>query len=67
MNNVIEFKSKTSNLLEKKLKRFNELKVKNFNDSFVNNEENEFNQLVEWLKIHRGRLGNCQALACAEE
>ena len=52
MNNVIEFKSKTSRVIEKKLKRFNELKVKNFNDSFENNEKNEFNQLAEWLKIH---------------
>ena len=52
MNNVIEFKSKTSNLLEKKLKRFNELKIKNFEDSFIGNEEKEFNEIAEWLRIH---------------
>ena len=52
MNNVIEFKSGTSNVIDKKLKRFNELKVKNFEDSFIGNEENEFNELEHWLKIH---------------
>ena len=40
MNNVIEFTTKTSNLLEKKLKRFNELKVKYFEDAFIGNDEN---------------------------
>ena len=52
MNNVIEFKSRTSNLFEKKLRRFNELKIKNFEDSFIGNDENEFNELAEWLKMH---------------
>lgn len=52
MNNVIEFKSRTSSLLEKKLKRFNQLKIKNFEDSFIENEENEFNELAKWLQIH---------------
>ena len=52
MNNVIEFKGRTNNLIENKLKRFNELKIKNFNDSFIGNEEDEFNDLAKWLKIH---------------
>ena len=52
MCEVIEFKSRTSNMLEKKLKRFNELKVKYFEDAFIDNDENEFNELEKWLKIH---------------
>ena len=52
MNNVIEFKSRTSNIFEKKLRRFNELKIKYFEDAFIGNDENEFNELGVWLKIH---------------
>lgn len=52
MNNVIQFKSRTSSLLQKKLRRFNELKIKYFEDAFIENDEDEFNKLAEWLKIH---------------
>ena len=52
MCEVIEFKMGTSSICNKKLKRYEELKVKNFQDSFMGNEENEFNQLSEWLEIH---------------
>jgi len=52
MSNVIEFRSRSKDILEKKEKRFKELKVKNFMDSFQDNEESEFNELDEWLKIH---------------
>lgn len=51
MSNVIEFKSRTSSLYNKKYARFNELKIKNFEDSFIGNEENEFNELAKWLTI----------------
>ena len=49
---VLEFKTKKEGILQKKLKRFDELKVKNFEDAFIGNEEDEFNELAEWLKIH---------------
>ena len=49
---LLEFKTKKEGMLQKKLKRFDELKVKNFQDSFIGNEENEFNELEKWLKIH---------------
>ena len=49
---VLEFKTKKEGIVQKKLKRYEELKVKNFQDSFMGNEENEFNQLSEWLEIH---------------
>ena len=49
---VLEFKTKKEWVLQKKKKRYEELKVKNFQDSFIGNEENEFNELEKWLKIH---------------
>ena len=49
---VLEFKTKQEGVLQKKKKRYEELKVKNFQDSFIGNEENEFNELEKWLKIH---------------
>ena len=49
---LLEFKTKKEGILQKKLKRFDELKVKNFEDAFIGNEEDEFNELAEWLKIH---------------
>ena len=49
---VLEFKTKKEGVLQKKKKRYEELKVKNFQDSFIGNEENEFNELEKWLKIH---------------
>ena len=49
---VLEFKTKKEGILQKKLKRFDELKVKNFEDAFIGNEETEFNELEKWLKIH---------------
>ena len=52
MCEVIQFKSGTSNVYNKKLKRFNELKIKYFEDAFIGNDENEFNELEKWLKIH---------------
>ena len=52
MCEVIQFKSGTSNVYNKKLRRFNELKIKYFEDAFIGNDENEFNELAEWLKIH---------------
>lgn len=52
MCEIIQFKSGTSNIIEKKLKRFNELKIKYFEDAFIGNDENEFNELEDWLKIH---------------
>ena len=49
---LLEFKTKKEGILQKKKKRYEELKVKNFQDSFIGNEENEFNELEKWLKIH---------------
>ena len=49
---VLEFKTKKEGVLQKKLKRFEELKVKNFSDTLDKKEEIEFDKLYEWLKIH---------------
>ena len=52
MNNVIEFKSRTSNLLEKKYARFDVLKSKEFSDILTPSEEKEYNDLDRWFEIH---------------
>lgn len=49
---VLEFKTKKEGMLQKKIKRFEELKVKNFSDTMDKKEEIEFDKLEEWLKIH---------------
>ena len=49
---VLEFKIKKEGILQKKIKRFEELKVKNFSDTLDENEEIEFDELEKWLKIH---------------
>jgi hypothetical protein len=49
---VLEFKTKKEGILQKKIKRFEELKVKNFSDTMDKKEEIEFDKLEEWLKIH---------------
>jgi len=58
MNNVIKFASFKSrkvevDLYETKLARFCELKPKNFSDTFEGNEEIEFENLYNWLQIHK--------------
>lgn len=50
---VVEFKTKKEGILQKKIKRFKELKVKNFSDTLDENEEIEFNEIEQWLKIHK--------------
>jgi|GEM_PF-6548797 len=52
MNNIIEFKSRTSSLLQKKYARFDELKGKEFSDILTLAEEKEYNKLDEWFEIH---------------
>ena len=52
MNNVIEFKSRTSNMLEKKYARFDVLKGKEFSDILTPSEEKEYNELDKWFEIH---------------
>lgn len=49
---VLEFKIKKEGMLQKKIKRFEELKVRNFSDTLDRSEEIEFDELEEWLKIH---------------
>ena len=49
---VLEFKTKKEGMLQKKIRRFEELKVKNFSDTLDKNDEIEFDKLEEWLKIH---------------
>jgi len=52
MSNVIEFKSRRNEVLEKHLARFNQLKVKYFSGTLEDNEVIEFDDECEWLKIH---------------
>lgn len=54
MSNVIEFKSRSNEVIEMHLIRFNQLKVKNFNGTLEGNEVIEFDKECEWLKIHIG-------------
>lgn len=49
---IIEFKSNKMSLIDKKLKRFNDLKVKNFSGILTDTEEIELDETAEWLKIH---------------
>lgn len=49
---ILEFKTRKDDVIQKKLYRFNELKVKNFMDCLSESEENEMNNISEWLKIH---------------
>jgi hypothetical protein len=52
MNNVIEFKSRSNEVIEMKLIRFNQLKVKNFSGTLEEYEEKEFDNISKWLKVH---------------
>lgn len=49
---VIEFNKKREGILQKKLKRFEELKIGYFNQNLEDYEEIELDNLGEWLKIH---------------
>ena len=49
---IIEFKSNKTNIINKKLKRFNDLKVKNFSGILTDSEEIELDETEKWLKIH---------------
>lgn len=52
MCEIIEFKSSTSSLYNKKLKRKEFLSSKIFNQNITEDEEIELNSLCKWLKIH---------------
>jgi hypothetical protein len=52
MCEVIEFKSRTSSLYNKKYQRKVYLSTKVFNQNITEAEEMELNNLCEWLKIH---------------
>jgi len=54
MSNVIEFKSRSNDIIETHLIRFYQLKVKNFSGTLEDNEIIEFDKECEWLKIHIG-------------
>lgn len=56
MNNVIEFKSRKTDMYEIKLTRFEELKPKSFSDTLSPAEEIEFDKLYEWLQIHKNSI-----------
>jgi hypothetical protein len=53
MNNVIEFKSRKTDMYEVKLARFQELKPRSFSDTLSLAEEIEFDKLYDWLQIHK--------------
>jgi hypothetical protein len=52
VNNVIEFKSSTNYLYDKKLKRKEYLSSRIFNQNITDDEERELNELCKWLGIH---------------
>jgi hypothetical protein len=52
MNKVIEFKSRTNNLYDKKLKRKEYLSSRIFSQNITDDEERELNELCKWLEIH---------------
>ena len=52
MCEVIEFKSGTSSISNKKLKRKEYLSSKIFNQNITEAEEIELNKLCEWFEIH---------------
>jgi len=49
---VIEFNQKRDGIVQKKLKRFEELKIGYFEQNLEDYEERELDDLGEWLKIH---------------
>ena len=49
---VIEFNLKKEVIIQKKIKRFEELKVRYFNQTITDKEEIEFDNIEKWLKIH---------------
>lgn len=49
---VIEFTNKKEVIVQKKIKRFEELKVRYFNQTITDTEEIEFDDIEKWLKIH---------------
>lgn len=52
MCEVIQFKSGTSNIYNKKLKRKEYLSSRIFTQNITEDEEIELDKLCEWLKIH---------------
>ena len=56
MSNVIEFESRTTRLFERKQARFEELKPKNFSETLTTSEEIEFDNLYNWLQIHKTKV-----------
>ena len=64
MNNIIEFKSRTSSLLQKKYARFDDLKGRKFSDILTPAQEKEYNDLDEWFEIHiRSKRNNKNRIA----
>lgn len=64
MCEIIDFKSSTSSLFEKKYARFNELKGKEFSDILTPAEEKEYNDLDKWFEIHiRSKRNNKNRMA----
>jgi len=49
---VIEFTNKKEVIIQKKLKRFEELKIGYFEQNLSDTEEIELNEIENWLKIH---------------
>lgn len=49
---VIEFTNKKEVIIQKKLKRFEELKIGYFEQNLSDTEEIELNDIENWLKIH---------------
>jgi sialic acid synthase SpsE len=49
---IIEFKSRSNEVVEKHLARYNQLKGWDFSGILDDNEIKEMNDEQEWLKIH---------------
>jgi len=52
MCEIIEFGSSKGSMIQKKLKRFNELKGWRFSDIITPQEEIELDEVQQWLIIH---------------
>lgn len=52
MCEIIQFKSGTSNIIQKKLKRKEYLSSRIFTQNITEDEEIELDELCKWIRIH---------------
>jgi len=50
---LIEFNTKKEGIIQKKVKRFEELKIKEFSDTLEDNEKKEYDEVYKWVKLHK--------------